>query len=141
MIYVPGRLGEIHATLLEALCLIEALSRLGFGEGKVGVLTVLAEPHHAVGALLSGVSVGDRVVIVRLIGISEGIPIAWYGVVGQIPDWSQEEFLARWIKDAQTFLDAPASESESVWNRSKSCAILPQLEMVLRAKGFEVKRR
>lgn len=153
--YVAGRLERLHPTLVETLCLVEGLARLGFGGKHVGVLVGDAtEAHERVALLAETVRAGSRIVVVRLSEVVadklvtasiEGreVPleteIRWFGTVGAVPDWTEEEFRARWLEAAGIFLDAPASEAKPVWERSRTSKILPRLEHMLRLKGFEVR--
>lgn len=154
--YVAGELAQMHETLLETFCLVEGLTRMGFTQKNISVLCAVAEEKHAKVALLAPlVKAGDRIVVVRLSEVvtekllaayaAEGVEvpleteIRWFGTVGAVPDWSDEEFRAHYRQAAQVFLDSLPSEAGAAWQRSRAKAILPRLENVLRSKGFEVR--
>lgn len=134
--YLAGRLAELDPVLLEALWLQHGLGRLGFSGDEMTVVVATAAKHHAKVALVLNppIELGDRILAVRLMQI----PIAWYGTVGKMP-CSDEAFETRWNEAVKIFADAPASEAEPLWQRSRALAFLPALADVLTEKGFRVR--
>jgi hypothetical protein len=134
--YVAGRLSELDPVLLEALWLQHGLGRLGFGADEISVMVATAAKGHAKVALVRDppIEVGDRILAVRLLQI----PVSWYGTVGKMP-CGDEAFASRWNDAVLAFADAPASEAEPLWQRSRAFAALPELASVLTEKGFKVR--
>lgn len=157
-VYVAGELGRVHPTLFEALCLFEALVRLGFGEGQIHAIVATASTDNVKRALVPDhLAEGDSCLFVRLRARRERpllvtsmgteldeIPleetVEWHGAVGLLP-YTYEAFSGyHWPAAVRAFADAPRDEAEPMWQASRARRVLPRLEGALRAKGIAIPR-
>lgn len=156
--YLAGELARTDATLLEAVCLIEALGRLGI-TSDVGPLVAKASKANVAAAILSDqMAEGDLCLFVRARGwrrpeielafherekdergVHVDEQIEWIGAVGKLPHATREEFEVAWNRALTAFRESPIEESLPFWERSRVRSLMRGLEASVRSVGFEVR--
>lgn len=155
--YIAGELGRMNETVFEALCLIEAIGRLGVRD-QVTVIVSKATAENVVVALLKDkLKEGDLCLFVRAQGqrtteielafgehekdergINLSETLEWFGAVGPLPFETREEFTRAWDRAVESFKEAPYTEAEPLWERSRARRVMAGLEASLRGQGFKV---
>lgn len=162
MIYEVGavrKLAEREPVIFEALCLIEGLRRVGVEDSRARGALDLAERTTVLGdsrrdvtvrvvvdavregdgkkaltrAGFSDMRAGERAIFVRV--HTDVVGQVWNGLVGPCR-YEKADFGRRWAEAVETFGKAPVSEAEPLWQASRARARLPDLEQLMRRRGF-----
>jgi hypothetical protein len=140
-IYVPGELeilSETEPVLFEALSLIEGLRRIGVENGERGIIVrpIVGHATRASAArclLPERTNEGSLSLFVRV--STSVVGQVWTGTVGALP-WPESELDGRWDKAMRTWNRTPDRETEPLWQRTRARRVLPDLETIMRQKGF-----
>lgn len=149
-VVLAGALRNVDPVLLEGLCVLEVLARLGFPKEQVRVFTGGIEDPGA--ALMhEQLAYGDRCLFVRVTApaFSREVLVSsasqesathlhQASVTIAVGPVKLEGFNTRWAESMQTLERAPREEGARAFSESRAFARLPAICAVLRAKGIRI---